>query len=71
MNKIKIGKIANSITNINFLIWAVFMLAGTSLSMKAYIGGCAIIMVLFAITVIVGHVCLKDYKEENYTEDLY
>ena len=61
--------IANKVTTVIFYVWAVFMLAGTSLNMKAYLGGCALAVVLFVISVIVGHICLKDYKEENYTEE--
>lgn len=69
MDKIKIGKIANMITNVIFVVWIIVTFVMLNVSIKTYLILCGILMALFAISVIVGHICLKDYKEENYTEN--
>lgn len=70
MNKIKIGKIANMITNVIFVLWIIVTFVMLNVSVKTYLILCAILMTAFAVSVIVGHICLKDYKEEKYTEDI-
>lgn len=69
MDKIKIGKIANTITNIIFVLWIIVTFVMLTVSVKTYLILCGILMALFAISVIIGHICLKDYKEEKYTEE--
>lgn len=70
MNKIKIGKIANMVTNVIFVLWIIVTFVMLNVSVKTYLILCAVLMAAFAVSVIVGHICLKDYKEEKYTEDI-
>lgn len=69
MDKIKIGKIANMITNVIFVLWIIVTFVMLTVSIKTYLILCGILMVLFATSVVVGHVCLRDYKEEKCTEN--
>lgn len=69
MNKIKIGKIVNKITTVIFVLWAIFSMAMPMVGLKNYLIISGIFVVLFSVSVIIGHICLKDYKEEKYTEE--
>lgn len=68
MDKIKIGKIANMVTNVIFVLWVIVTFVMLTVDVTTYLILCAILMVAFAAAVVVGHICLKDYQEEKYTE---
>lgn len=62
--KIKIGKVSNVTSTIIFVIFVIVAFVGIDVSVQTFIIISAVLMVLFAISCIIGHVCLKDYKEE-------
>lgn len=69
MDKIKIGKIANTVTSIIFVLWIIVTFVMLTVDVKTYLMLCGVLMAVFAASVIVGHICLKDYKEEKEPED--
>lgn len=69
MDKIKIGKIANQVTNVIFFVWIIVTFVMLTVDIKTYLILCAVLIVTFAASVIVGHICLKDYKEEKEPEE--
>ena len=69
MDKIKIGKFLNKFNTVVFVIWflAAFLMKMDSL--KTYLIVMGIIFVVFCAGVIGSNICLKDYKEDNFTEN--
>lgn len=63
--KIKIGKIANVIATIVFVIFIVVVFAGVPMSVTQFIILMAVLWAIFLICTIVGHILLKDYKPDK------
>jgi predicted ABC-type exoprotein transport system permease subunit len=71
MDKIKIGKIFNHISTVIFVIWILVLFLYPlikDMNLKTYIIIMGIIFVLFCASVVISNICLKDYKEDKFTE---
>ena len=62
--KIKIGQICNKISTVLFVLFFIDVCVIPVMQMEFFLISVAIIVVLFAISCIVGHICLKYYKTE-------
>ena len=62
--KIKIGQICNKISTVLFVLFFIDVCVITIMQLEFFLISVAVIVVLFAISCIVGHICLKDYKPE-------
>ncbi|MBE5959385.1 MAG: hypothetical protein E7254_11065 [Lachnospiraceae bacterium] len=68
MDKIKLGKFLNKFTTVVFIAWIFVIFFVRMKSIKTYLIVMGIIFVLFSAGVIGSNICLKDYKEDKYTE---
>ena len=62
--KIKIGKVANIIAAIIFVVFIIVVFAGIPMTTTQFIVLMAVLLILFTICTIVAHIMLKDYKLE-------
>lgn len=60
--KIKIGKVANIIATIIFVVFIVVVFAGIPMTTTQFIVLMAVLFILFTICTIVAHIMLKDYN---------
>lgn len=62
--KIKIGQVCNKIATVLFVLFFIDTCVIITFDLTLYLIITAIIVVLFAICCIVGHICLKDHKPQ-------
>ena len=62
--KIKIGLLCNKISTVLFVLFFIDVCVIPIMEMKFFLISVAVIVILFAASCIVGHICLKDYKPE-------
>lgn len=62
--KIKAGLICNKISTVLFVLFFIDVCAIPVMEMKFFLISVAVIVALFAICCIVGHICLKNYKPQ-------
>ena len=63
--KIKIGKVANIIATIIFVVFIVVVFAGIPMTTTQFIVLMAVLFILFTICTIVAHIMLKDFIIRN------
>ena len=62
--KIKIGKIFNKISTVLFVLFFISVLVIPVMNQTFFLISTVVIVVLFSISCIVSHICLKDYKPQ-------
>ncbi|MCI8956699.1 MAG: hypothetical protein HFG29_06885 [Eubacterium sp.] len=62
--KIKVGKICNKINTVLFVLFFINVCVIPIMNKLFFLVSTAVIVILFAISCIVSHIFLKDYKPE-------
>ena len=62
--KIKIGKICSVISTVLFVLFFISVLVIPVMNQTFFLISTVVIVVLFSISCIVSHICLKDYKPQ-------
>lgn len=62
--KIKIGKIFNNITTVLFVLFFISVFVIPIMNKTFFLVSTIVIAVLFCISCIISHICLKDYKPQ-------